>query len=399
MTAYPVPNKRHPFQPGDGVTVGHQPNQPQQPVAISPIALEANTLVVGYTGSGADRILAQTLACRAEQGLATIGMDPVGNLYRELTEHTAVTSVLISDMPYVTAHNPLAADAPESVSQIVSILGYTAPVWGNRIARVVTAAITDFRHHNSLNRNGALSLRDLAEITLQPPTEDNAGLLCHGQPIASANPDYWRPFAEWPADTLNDTFSAVRAIGLRASSSRHAGFTAEQLAEHIRSGQSVLFTIADQVPPYGPPLNISDLLLSCLYHNVIQQAQAELRRNPVDLMLIADHYQLASGVDWDGLTSRDNNATLRVMLSCLEPEVVAGAWLPRPVTAVANCGTLVVRPTGDRQITALSGIYPIGDHAADALSRMQHRDGFLFTTAYGEPAGVFFQEADTGGLR
>ena len=101
-------------------------------------------------------------------------------------------------------------------------------------------------------------------------------------------------------------------------------------------------------------------------------------------MLIADHYRMASGIDWGSITSPDDNASLRVMLSCLEPEVVAGTWLPRPVPELENRGTLVVRKTGDRQIAA--------------LSRMQHKDGFLLTTACGEPAGVFFQEADRDGL-
>ena len=109
-------------------------------------------MVVGHTGSGADRILAQTLACRAEQRLAAIGLDPAGNLRRELPEHTAVTGVLIHDMPYVTEHNPLATDAPESTPQIVSILCYTASAWSHRIATVATAVITDLRLHNSLGR-------------------------------------------------------------------------------------------------------------------------------------------------------------------------------------------------------------------------------------------------------
>lgn len=185
MTASAARDTRHPFHRGDGVTVGHRPNHPQQPVAIPPAALEANTLVVGYTGSGADRILAQTLACRAEQGLATIGQDLAGNLRRELPDRTAITNVLIHDMPYVTEHNPLAADAPESVPQIVAILRYTAPVWDQRIATVATAAIADLRRHNSLNRNGRLSLRDLAELTPPPPTADTAGLLCHGESVAT----------------------------------------------------------------------------------------------------------------------------------------------------------------------------------------------------------------------
>lgn len=139
----------------------------------------------------------------------------------------------------------------------------------------------------------------MAEITLLLPTGDDAGLLCHGQRIAAADPDCWRRIAEWPADVLNDTIAAVRSIGLRVSNNRQAGFTYEQLAEQIRDGQSVLFTVAD----YGPPRNIRDLLLSNLYRNVIREAQAELRRNPVDLMLIADHYPLASGIDWGSITS------------------------------------------------------------------------------------------------
>ena len=202
MTASVAQDTRRPFQPGAGVTVGHRPNHPQQPVSIPPTALEANTLVVGHTGSGADRILAQTLACRAEQGLATIGLDPTGNLRRELPEHTAVTSVLICDMPYVTEHNLLAIDAPESTTEIASILCYTAPAWDHRIATVATAAITDLRLHNSLIQNDQHSLRDLAEITLLPPTGDNVGLLCHGQRIAAADPDCWRRIAGWPAGVL-----------------------------------------------------------------------------------------------------------------------------------------------------------------------------------------------------
>lgn len=396
MTASVAQDTRRPFQPGAGVTVGHRPNRPQQPVSIPPAALEANTLVVGHTGSGADRILSQTLACRAEQRLATIGLDPAGNLRRELPEHTAVTSVLIRDMPYVTEHNPLATDAPESTSQLVSILAYTAPAWSHRIATMATAVITDLRLHNSLKQNEQLSLRDLADITLLLPTADNAGLLCQGQTIAAADPDCWRRIAGWPADVLDDAIAAVRSIGLRVSNSRQAGFRYEQLAEQIRGGQSVLFTT---VSDYGPPLNISDLLLSNLYRNVIWEAQAELRRNPVDLMLVADHYRMASGIDWGSITSRDDNASLRVMLSCLEPEVIAGAWPPLPAPELENCGTLVVRKTGDRQTAALSRIYPIDDHTAEALSLMQPKDGFLFTTACDEPSGVFFQEADRDGLR
>lgn len=395
MTTSVAQDTRRPFQPGAGVTVGHRPNRPQQPVSIPLTALEANTLVVGHTGSGADRILARTLACRSEQGLATIGTDPAGNLRRELPEHTAVTSVLIRDMPYVTEHNPLATDAPESTPQLVSILAYTAPAWSDRIATMATAVITDLRLHNSLSQNDQLSLRDLAEITLLLPTGDNHSLLCQGQHIAAADPDCWRRIAGWPADVLDDAIAAVRSIGLRVSNSRQAGFSYEQLAEQIRGGQSVLFTATD----YGPPLNIRDLLLSNLYRNIIREAQAELRRNPVDLMLVADHYRMASGIDWGSITSPDDNASLRVMLSCLEPEVIAGSWPPRPVPELVNCGTLVVRKTGDRQIDALSRIYPIGDHTAEALSLMQPKDGFMFTTACGEPSGVFFQEADRDGLR
>ena len=376
----PTPeHQSHPLHRGDGIPIGSRPDYPDQPVCLPQTALDANTLVVGQRNSVASRILARTLHYRAEHYLPTIALDPTGSIRHTIPDMPdALITIDINRPP-----NPFAPTSMESHSRVAEMLEDCSPVFKGRLRQFLNAIAEDFRHHNRRRPKQQLSPADFVNISLPLPDTDHPSLLCDGCPVDTAAPAYWQHAAVWPAEIKRDLLYQVHQIGERYP---QRPFGNLWLAERIRQGQSVLFTAtmgATERPQSGP--------FNILCDAVFRAAQYELEQRPADLLAIVERYRSATQIDFQQLTNPDARSPIRLMLSDPSPEVADDIWPARPGPGPANCGTLVLGSARRSDIDKMAAAYPIAD-CVPRLATLSLDEGFVFTSAYGEPTGAFFKD-------
>lgn len=376
----PTPeHQSHPLHRGDGIPIGSRPDYPEQAVYLPQTALDANTLVVGQRNSVAPRILARTLRYRAEHYLPTIAMDPAGAIRQVIPDTPdALITIDLNQPP-----NPFAPNSMESHSLVTEMLEDCSPVFKGRLRQFLNAIAADFRHHNRRHPKRQLSPADFVNIGLPLPETDHPSLLCTGHPVNTAAPDYWQHAALWPADLKRDLLYQVHQIGEHYP---QRPFGNLWLAERIRQGQSILFTAETNATerPQSGRFNI-------LCDAVFRAAQYELEQRSADLLAIVDRYRSATEIDFQQLTDPDARSPIPLMLSDPSPEVADDIWPARPGPDPSNCGTLVMGSARRSDIDKLAAAYPIAD-CVPRLTALSQDEGFVFTTAYGEPTGAFFKD-------
>lgn len=362
-------------------------------VCLSEPELQGHTYMLGSTESGADRILAAVAVYQAAAGRPTVILDEADHIRDHLNTfpYPGIQALTYDSFTYAPAHNPLAPDAPETDTDIRDAIRYHNARWDDRLDQILPRTFRSMREHNRRHPDvRRLELDDLSIIKYPTSASVSAEpVLCFGPTaIAATDPEYWLA-----SDAPGLCADAVRQIGQNIIDQKAQRRTFyHRVCDQLLNPQNPKKTLLVHTKDSYPWRHLIPPATSAAFAYDAVNAMRTIGSSTQTPLLVMNHPQQATPLDWEQITSpAEKNPMHTMLVTSQDPPEDAD----QPLPAIANADTVVICRTSVQKLSSILNNCRIADDPSRIIGDGDSANtGYLWSRSRNE--GVFFVDAAAG---